>query len=74
MKQLFYTVYLLLFFFLTSCNLIKHHQTKLDKKFAKAFDKTTYFSFNNDKIFCQYSISDTSKPYVLFLHGFGVNG
>jgi pimeloyl-ACP methyl ester carboxylesterase len=61
-------------FFLCACNVVRTYHKFLDRRFTKHFDHTQYFDINNSKVFCQYSIADTTKPYLLLLHGFGVNG
>jgi pimeloyl-ACP methyl ester carboxylesterase len=64
----------ILIFIFTCCNTISWYHQRLDKQFVKFFEHTTYFELNGAKVFCQYSISDTTKPYLLLLHGFGVDG
>jgi pimeloyl-ACP methyl ester carboxylesterase len=46
----------------------------LDRRFTKHFDNSKYYIINDSKVFCQYTISDPNKPYLLLLHGFGVDG
>jgi pimeloyl-ACP methyl ester carboxylesterase len=74
-KQISQALYICLFIFLLSaCNVVRTYHKFLDRRFTKHFDHTQYIELNNSKVFCQYSIADTTKPYLLLLHGFGVDG
>jgi pimeloyl-ACP methyl ester carboxylesterase len=65
---------LLLIFSISACNMVSVYHRSLDRKFTRKLDATVTLDINSTQLFCQYTISDSTKPYLLILHGFGVDG
>jgi pimeloyl-ACP methyl ester carboxylesterase len=70
----FYLKLLSLLLSFSACNIVSVYHRSLDRKFTRKLDTTVTLDINRTQLFCQYTISDSTKPYLLVLHGFGVDG